>query len=153
MASAEEEAHGQRVKEKGARETGLPTVMSWPTEPDGTPMAVVVGAASDLVPTVPFGNVQIGPVTIMRPVTNGELDQLIEDGRAVQKAAQFIVGAERRIVQWATDPSSRVVNPATQAEVTPAAAGVAPPAAPSAEGSGAAATTSGAAGDTGAPAS
>lgn len=118
--TAQAESHGQRLKEKGARETGLPSIMAWPTDADGNPMTVVVGAASDLVPTVQFGNVQIGPVTIMRPVVDdGDDAKLIEQARFVQKMAEFVVGAERRIIQWATNPASRVINPATGEALDP----------------------------------
>lgn len=98
--------------------------------PDGRMYAFLSNSASDLVPTVQFGNVLVGPVTIARvvpvdptPEEEAELDaqlaRLIERSRAQQKAAEFVVGAERRVIQWAIDPSSRVQNSATGAVVTP----------------------------------
>jgi hypothetical protein len=90
-------------------------------------MTVVIGAASDLVPTVPFGNVQIGPVTIMRPVVADNDEALLEETRKVQKMAEYVVGSERRIIQWATDPTTRITNPATGQVLDPAAGAPAEP--------------------------
>lgn len=113
------EAHGQQLKEKAAREQLSRIVIhQWPMDESGRPMAIVMGAGSDLVPTVQFGNVCIGPVTIMRPVSNESLERVIEEGQAVQKAAEYIVGTERRLLQWSIDPSSRITHPTTGAEFT-----------------------------------
>jgi hypothetical protein len=114
--SAEAEAHGQHVKEKAARATGGPQIFSWPLAPDGQPMAIVMGSASDLVPTVPFGNVTIGPVSIMRPVPLGTDEEMIEAIRGVQRMAQYVCGVERRILQWALDPASKIEHPVTGEE-------------------------------------
>lgn len=119
----QEEAHAAAVREKALRDRTLSAIQSWPTDADGNPMAVFVGMASDLVPTVPFGNVTIQatimrPVPIGQPIDEGELTQDIENARAVQKAAGYVVGTERRLLQWALDPASRIVNPTTGAEFT-----------------------------------
>lgn len=112
---AQAEAHGQRVKEKAAREARGPQIFSWPIGPDGEPMAIVMGSASDLVPTVQFGNVCIGPVNIMRPVKNpDDIDELAVEAAKVQKAAEFVIATERRLVQWAMDPSSKLEKPSEQ---------------------------------------
>lgn len=98
--------------------------------PDGRHYAVLSNSCSDLVPTVQFGNVLVGPVTITRAVPvdptpeelaeiSAQLDALIDLSRRQQKAAEFVVGAERRVIQWAIDPSTKVVNPATGGVVTP----------------------------------
>lgn len=92
---------------------------SLPYDAEGNPMAIVIGTASDLVPTVQFGNILVGPVSIIRPVPNGTMEEITAAAREVQKATEFVVGAERRIIQWALDPSSRVVNPSTGEVVTP----------------------------------
>lgn len=115
--NAEAEVHAAQLKEKSAREQmrGI-QINSWPHDAEGNPMAIVIGAASDLVPTVQFGNVCVGPATIMRPVTNDSMEDVIASAREVQKAAEYIVGTERRILQWALDPASKVTHPVTGAE-------------------------------------
>lgn len=115
----QQEAHAAQMREKGLRDRTVPAIQSWPVDPEtGKPMTVVVAMASDLVPTVPFGNVTIQS-TIMRPVptdralTPEELSQDIASAREVQKVAEYVVGTERRLLQWALDPASRVQNPVT----------------------------------------
>lgn len=90
-----------------------PMPSGWPQDADGNYLAIVTGTASDLIPTVQFGNVLIGPVSIARPVAATTLADIILHARDTQKAAEYVVGAERRLAQWAVEPSSRVINPAT----------------------------------------
>lgn len=92
---------------------------TWPVDAEGNPMAIVVGTVSDLVPTVQYGNVLVGPLQIMRPVPNGTIEQIIEEASVVQKAVEFVCGQERRIIQWAIDPSAKVAHPTTGQVVTP----------------------------------
>lgn len=109
---AQANEHAKQVKEKGQREAVIHLPQSWPHDEEGKPMCIVVGAASDLVPTVQFGNVNIGPVQIMRPVPNhADLDMLAMEARVVELLAQYVVGTERRIFQWATDPTTRIEKP------------------------------------------
>jgi hypothetical protein len=86
-------------------------MISPPMGANGRPMAMVSGACSDLLPTVQFGNVLIGPVTVMRWVEDEGDEQVLEQGSKTQRMAQTIVGSERRILQWAIDPSLRVTTP------------------------------------------
>lgn len=111
------EAHAAAVREKALKDRTVPQIMSWPVDPEtGKPMTVAVSMASDLVPTVAFGNVTI-QTTVMRPLpidrdlTDEELTQDIANIRKVQKVAEYVVGTERRLLQWALDPSSRVQHP------------------------------------------
>lgn len=111
------EHHQQKLTEKAAREQlrGI-QINSWPHDAEGNPMAIVIGAGSDLVPTVQFGNVVIGPVTIMRPVSNESIERVTEEASAVQKAVEYVVGTERRLLQYALDPASRIQHPITGQE-------------------------------------
>lgn len=100
---------------------------------NGSPMAIITGTASDLVPTVQFGNVMVGPVSITRWVEDDGDESVIAAAQAVQQMAEAVVGSERRIIQYAIDPSSRVINPATGADMVPTGpqqAAPAPPAPP-----------------------
>ena len=107
------EAWAQQVREKALRDRTMPAIWSWPMDPaTGQPMAIVVGMGSDLTPTVPFGNVTIQS-TVMRPVSNESLSKVIEEGDAVQKAAEYLVGTNRRLIQYAVDPQSIVTHPVT----------------------------------------
>lgn len=115
---AEAEVHQQHLTEKSAREQlRSPLPMHWPHDENGEPMAIVCGAGSDLVPTVTFGNVVIGPVTIMRPVKN-DPNTLAEEAAFTQELASYVVGSRRRLLQWALDPSSRIEHPVTGAVLT-----------------------------------
>lgn len=88
----------------------------WPVDADGNPMAIVSGTASDKVPTVTYGSAQVGPVTISRPVPNGSIQDLIDAARETQRAAEYVVGVERRLLQWAIDPASKIASPVDASE-------------------------------------
>lgn len=111
--------------DRSARVT-MPTIASWPVDADGNPMAIVCGAASDLIPTVQYGNILIGPVAIMRPVPNGTDDEVAASARAVQKITEHVVATERRIIDYALDPSTKIQKPSEANGWV----GVAPPPAP-----------------------
>jgi hypothetical protein len=83
-----------------------------PVGPDGNPMAVVVGSVKDTIPTVQYGSVQIF-AAITRPVPNGTDEEIINATRQVIRDAEYAVGCERRLLQWAIDPSLKFHNPAT----------------------------------------
>jgi hypothetical protein len=114
-----EATHRQRAQ------LGTAHMPSWPHDANGEPMAIVSGTASDLIPTVQFGNVLVGPVTITRPVSNESLEKIIKEAAATQKAAEAVCGSERRIIEWGLDPSKKIANPATGAQMGPVAS--APP--------------------------
>ena len=84
-----------------------------PIGPNGKPMAVVSATASNLVPTVQFGNATVGPITITRAVVDEGDQSVINAARAAQRIAEYCVGVERRLLDWALDPASAPVNPAT----------------------------------------
>lgn len=99
---------------------------SWPLNEDGSPMAMVSTSCSDLIPTVQFGNVMVGPVTITRfmrsdgTFADGLTSEQVNEATRKQLAnTEYIVGAERRVIQWALDPASRVVNPGNGHVLTP----------------------------------
>lgn len=98
-----EATHRQRVN------LGASTL---PIDPDGQMMGIIQAGASDLIPTVQFGNVLLS-CTVTRAVPDDGIDDdaLADQGRRVSKIAQTIVGSERRILQWAIDPSLKVTNP------------------------------------------
>lgn len=87
--------------------------MAWPVGPDGRPMAIVMASAKDLVPTVPMGNVEVGPVTIMRTVEDDGDESVINAARTAQRIAEYCVGVERRVLGWALDPASMPAHPTT----------------------------------------
>lgn len=87
-----------------------------PVGVDGRPMALISMTVSDKVPTVQFGNVVVGPVTITRYIDDLGDDlsgrqHRIDRARELQRDAEFVCGIERRLVQWAVDPSSRIQSP------------------------------------------
>lgn len=85
---------------------------------DGRPMAAISCAVSDKVPTVQFGNVVVGPVTMTRYIDDlGDGDEgrqhRIDRSRELQRDAEFVLGIERRLLQWAVDPASKIASPVT----------------------------------------
>lgn len=108
--------------------------------PDGQQFVVVSCAASDLIPSVQFGNVLL-QCTVTRAVPlddtgmpiiiDGQDDAIIDVSRSIMRSAEAVVGSERRIVQWAIDPSLRVTNASGQPiEGVPYTPPTAPPAVP-----------------------
>lgn len=117
---AERNTRTEATHRQRAAQAAVP-MTSPPIGANGLPMVMVSGCASDLFPTVQFGNVLVGPVTITRWVEDEGLEAIIERSRETQQAAEAVCGSERRLIQWATDPSSRVLNPVTGDQMAPAA--------------------------------
>lgn len=85
---------------------------AWPHDEDGRPMAIAIGSVYEVVPTVQYGNVRVGPVTIMRPIKNGSRQEQINDTRRVQRDVEFVCGIERRSSQWAlAGMEAKIVSP------------------------------------------
>lgn len=85
---------------------------------DGRPMCQISATVSDKVPTVQFGNVVVGPVTMTRFIEDGGDSEearaaRIDQARLLQRDTEFVCGIERRLVQWALDASSKVASPIT----------------------------------------
>lgn len=104
---AEDEQHAQNLKEKESRDGRMTAPMNWPHDPNGEPMAIVFSQASELAKTVQFANVTLGPVGAMVPCVNDK-ETIQKTMQEYQKLAQYIVATERRLLQWAIDPTSKV---------------------------------------------
>lgn len=113
---APEVRDADELNEHGQMGIVQPMPSNWPRDAQGNYLAIVTGACSDKVPTVQFGNVVIGPVMIQRPVAAGSLQEIIDAARETQRAAEYVVGVERRLLQWALDPSSKVASPVPAAQ-------------------------------------
>lgn len=85
--------------------------MSWPHDADGNPMAIVVGSVTDTI-KVRENWVKLGH-DIMRPVPNGDDEQLINHAREVQQMAEFVVGSERFLLNQELAGVVLPVNPVT----------------------------------------
>lgn len=107
-----EATHRERAAQGAV--AGMPS--SWPQDADGNYLAIVTGSCSDLVPTVQFGNVLVGPVSIQRPVAVTSMQEIIDAARETQRAAEYVVGVERRLLQWAIDPASKIASPVDASE-------------------------------------
>lgn len=88
---------------------------------DGRPMTMISMTVSDKVPTVQFGNVVVGPVTLTRYIDDLGDDlagrqHRIDRARELQRDAEFVCGIERRLVQWAVNPETRIQSPVTAEE-------------------------------------
>lgn len=88
---------------------------SWPHDAQGNPMAIVTASAADKVETTRFGNVTLF-ASVTRPVPNGTDQELINHTRSVQRIAEYSVGKERRLLDWAIDPSKRFASPVPEGE-------------------------------------
>lgn len=78
---------------------------------DGQPMSVISCSASQLTPTVQFGNVLFACSVTRAVHDSGDDDALVQEGIRVAGIASAVVGRETRILQWALDPSLKVTNP------------------------------------------
>lgn len=70
--------------------------INWPVDEDGTPMAMISMAASELVPTGKFANVTIGPATITKFVRDGDGDHLAAEVNVLAETIEQKVIAEQR---------------------------------------------------------
>lgn len=92
-----------------------------PIGTDGRPMTKISASVTDKVPTVQYGSAHVGPVTIERYIDDlGDgpegRQHRIDRGRELLKDAEYVAGVERRILQWAIDPASKIQNPVTGAD-------------------------------------
>jgi hypothetical protein len=87
--------------------------MNLPLDDKGRPMVIIAASASNLVQTVPFSNVTIGPVTITRAVIDDGDESIINATREIQRMVEYAVGVERRLLDWALDPAQMPVHPTT----------------------------------------
>lgn len=87
-----------------------PQQLSWPTDEDGRAMAIVFSSAGEVVKTQEYCNVQLGPTGAMVPVKN-DPEEIERTQREMQQLAQYILGTERRSIQWSMDPSLKPLSP------------------------------------------
>lgn len=71
---------------------------AWPRDENGVPMVKIQAAASELVPTVQYGNVTIGPVMVTRFVADGDADHIKAWVRHTQEIAEIAVSEDRKTV-------------------------------------------------------
>lgn len=104
---------GQELAEQQLQTIGNIVGGGWPMGSNGKPMALIVGGISDKVPTVQYGNVVLGPIQIYRFIEDEGMQARIDAGREAMREVEFICGVERRLLQWAVDPSMKVASPVT----------------------------------------
>jgi hypothetical protein len=72
----------------------------WPRDIRGVPCIKITCAASELIPTVQYGNVTVGPVNVTRFVVDLDDDaDLLEKINRVQSVCEQAVAGERQSVQ------------------------------------------------------
>lgn len=72
----------------------------WPRDIRGVPMIKVTCAAAELIPTVQYGNVTVGPVSVTRFVLDlDDDDDLLERINKVQSVCERAVAGERQSIQ------------------------------------------------------
>lgn len=70
----------------------------WPRDQFGNPMVKIQGSAAELVPTVQYGNVTVGPVVVTRfvPAVNGE--QIAAAIKETQEIVEQAISEDRKTV-------------------------------------------------------
>lgn len=73
----------------------VPVMQPWPVDSvDGAPLALVTMGAQELIPTVQYGNVTVGPASVTKFVPDDP--EAIEEGlRDCVKACEQIISEER----------------------------------------------------------
>lgn len=68
--------------------------MNWPTDRNGKPMVKVSNGAKETIPTVPYGNITIGPAYVERFVEDdpGKINDALRDCLI---RAEVVLGEER----------------------------------------------------------
>lgn len=69
-----------------------------PRDTFGNPMVEISSSATELVPTIQYGNVTIGPVVVRRWVPDGDDDHLAEQIRRVSQLCETAVSEDRQTV-------------------------------------------------------
>jgi hypothetical protein len=70
----------------------------WPRDLFGNPMVKIQCAATELVPTMQYGNVTVGPVMVSRFVIAVNADQIKEAIRETQSIVEEAVSEDRKSV-------------------------------------------------------
>lgn len=70
----------------------------WPRDPFGTPMVKIQAAAAELVPTVQYGNVTVGPVVVTRFVPATTPDQIKVAIKETQEIVEEAISEDRATV-------------------------------------------------------
>lgn len=88
--------------------------MNWPMDPEGKPMAIVMAYAKEHVGSgqgLPeYAGIDIGPMGAMVPCVNTH-EEIDKTMRYVQRLSQYIIGTERRSIQWAMHPELKPQSP------------------------------------------
>lgn len=100
-----------------AERVGITASAGAPIGANGLPMRRIWATISDKVPTVQFGNVVLtaGAEEWIENFGTGieGRQHRIDRTRELMKDVEFVVGVERRLLQWAVDPASKVASPVT----------------------------------------
>lgn len=92
---------GETPALKGALDGALSseaTIDAWPRDPNGVPMVKIQSAATELIPTVQYGNVTVGPVMVTRFVPDGDADHLKAWIKHNQELTEQAVAEDRETV-------------------------------------------------------
>jgi hypothetical protein len=71
---------------------------AWPRDENGVPMIKIQAAAAELVPTVQYGNVTVGPVMVTRFVPDGDADHVKAWIKHNQELVELAVAEDRKTV-------------------------------------------------------
>lgn len=70
----------------------------WPRDPFGNPMVKIQCSAAELVPTVQFGNVTVGPASVTRFVSAVSPEQISAALKETQEIVETAVAEDRKTV-------------------------------------------------------
>lgn len=93
-----EETPQQKLAREQAEQTNVVGDHDWPRDAFGMPLVKISASAAELVPTVQYGNVTVGPVVVTRFCQGSTIEQIKAATAETQKIVEEAVASDRETV-------------------------------------------------------
>lgn len=92
------------TREESEKKTLIDTII--PLGNNGIPLTKISHSAAELIPTVQYGNVTVGPIVVTRYVEDNGIEDLKKEMRATQTLCEEAVAEDRQSVHALTRQST-----------------------------------------------